>query len=245
VLISFTRTQTRKFPTSTSFPTYDTLVFQTCSANLSIFPIPAMATSEPPDDVESAASVPYSQGQPPLEPATTQQGTPISVLDTSNTSTHNRMTSETLGTFCDSCSEFDIEFSSCSVNFSSPKRRERTTSSSEQPVEAPTAIIKEGAVTMPEHSSLRGTRLDGSAVSISEHDLPNELPPHIDVSIPEDTASHQPVPSEITGELQSDANVLPSAVFAGTSEQLGRKGLLKGKVSFRLACVSARPDPAT
>jgi len=204
-----------------------------------------MAASKPPDGVESAASVAHSQGQPPLEPATTQQGTPISVLDTSDTTTHNRMTSETLGTFCDSCSEFDIEFSSSSVNPSSPKRRERTTSSSERPLEAPMAIIKEDTIMTSEHSSLRGTRLDGSAVSISEHDLPNELSPHINVSTPKDTASHQPMPSEITGELQSDANILPSAVFAGTSEQSGRKGLLKGTVLFHLACVSDRPDPAT
>ena len=58
-----------------------------------------MATSEPPpDEIESAASAAHSQGQPPLEPTTPQQGTSISVLDTSNTTTHNQMTSETLGT---------------------------------------------------------------------------------------------------------------------------------------------------
>jgi hypothetical protein len=179
-----------------------------------------MATSEPPDEIESSASV-HSQGQTPLEPATTQQGTPISVL-----------TSETLGTSYDPYSEFDIEFSSSSVNFSSPKRREWTTSSSEQPPEAPTASINEGTVTVFEHSSLG---LDGSAASISEHDLPNEPPPHINVSIPEDTASHQLVPSEIAGKLESDANILPSAVFASTTEQPGQKGSLRGKVSFRLA----------
>ena len=81
-----------------------------------------MATSEPPDEVGSAVSAAHSQGQPPLEPATTQQGTPISVLDTSDTTTHSRMTSEILGTFCDSYSKFDIEFLSPSVNFSSQER---------------------------------------------------------------------------------------------------------------------------
>ena len=124
MLISFTKTQIHKFPTSTLFPTYDTPIFQTCSTNLSTSPIPAMATSEPPDKVRSTASVAHSQGQPPLEHATTQQGTPISVLDISDTTTHDQMTSETLGTFYDSYSEFDIEFSSPSVKFSSPKSQE-------------------------------------------------------------------------------------------------------------------------
>ena len=67
-----------------------------------------MATSEPPDEVGSAAPAAHSQGRPPLEHATTQQGTPILVLDISDTTTHDRMTSETLGTFYDSYSEFDI-----------------------------------------------------------------------------------------------------------------------------------------
>ena len=72
-----------------------------------------MATSDPPDEVERPASVAHSHGQPPLEPIienATQQGTPILVLDTSDPTTHNRMTSETLGTFCDYYSELDIEF---------------------------------------------------------------------------------------------------------------------------------------
>ena len=172
-----------------------------------------MATSESPEEVESAASVAHSQGQPPLEPATTQQGTPILVLDTSDTT---RMTSETLGTFCDSCSESDIEFSSSSV----------------RPLEAQTAIIKEGTITMSEHSSLNGTRFDGSAASISDHDLPNELPANINVSIPKDTASHQPTPSKFTGELQADANIISSAVSTSTSEQSSRKCFLKGKSWF-------------
>ena len=240
--IPFTRTQTPKFPTSTSFPTYDTLVFQTCSTNLSISP--AMATSDPPDEVERAASVAHSQGQPPLEPIienATQQGT--SVLDTSDPTTHNRMTSETLGTFCNSYSELDIEFSSSSVNLSFPKRRERTTSSSsERPLEAPTTIVKEG--TMSEYSSLCGTRLDGSAASIYEHDLPNELPPHGNVLIPKDTASHQPTPSKFTGELHADANIIAPAVSTGTGEQSSRKCLLKGKSHFFFFCVSACPHRA-
>jgi len=172
-----------------------------------------MATSKPPDEVGSAASVTHSRGQPPLEPAAenvAQQGTPISVLDTDN-----QMTSETLGTFCDSYSEFDIEFSSCLVTSSSPKKRKRT------PLEAPTAIIKEGAVTTSNHNSSHGTRLDGSGVSISEHDLR--------ATIPKETVSHQPTPSKITGELQADANIISSAVSTGTDEKSSQKCLLKGK----------------
>jgi len=186
---------------------------------------------DPPDEVETAASVAHRQGQPPLEPATenaTQQGTPISVLDTSDTTTHNRMTSdisETLGTFCDSYSELNVEFSSSSVDFSSPKRQERT-SSSERPLESPTVITKEGTITTSEHN-LHGTRLDGSPASISEHDLPKELPANINVSTPKDTAS-QPTPSKITGEVQADASIISSAVSTGTSKELSRNFLLKG-----------------
>ena len=194
-----------------------------------------MATSEPPDKVGSAASAAHSQGQPPLEPATAQQVTPISVLDTSNTTSHNRMTSETSGTFYDSYSKFNIEFSSSSVNVSSPKRRERTISSSERPREVPTAIIKEGTVTTSQHNSLQGTRFDGSAASISEHDLPNELLANINASIPKETASHQLTPSKFTGELQADANIISSAVSTSTVEQLSQKCLLKGKSLFCFA----------
>jgi len=201
-----------------------------------------MATSEPPDEVETAASVANCQGQPPLESATENaaQGAPIWVLDASDTTTHNQMTSETLGTFCDSHSEFDIEFSSPSVYSSSPKRRERTACSSERPLEAPTAIVKEGTITMSEHSSLRGTRLDGSATSINEHDLPNELSPHSNVSIPKDTASHQPTPSKFTGEPQGDTNIISSAASTGPSERSSRKCLLKGK---SWPCVAFLPVP--
>ena len=120
------------------------------------------------------------------------------------------------------------------TNNSSPKRRERTNSSSERPLEAPTAIIKEGTITMLEHSSLRGTRLGGSAASISEHDLPDELP-HINVSIPKDTAPHQPTPSKFTGGLQADANIILSAVSTSTGKQSSRKCLLKGKSWFCFA----------
>jgi hypothetical protein len=187
-----------------------------------------MAMPNPPDEVESAASVAHRQGQLPLEPAAenaTQQGTPISVLDTSDTATHNRMTSdisETLGTFYDSYSELDVKFSSSSADFSFPKRQERT-SSSERPLESPTAIIKEGTITTSEHS-LHGTRLDGSAASISEHD---QLPANINVSTPKDTAS-QPTPSQITREVQADASIISSAVSTGTSKELSRNFLLKG-----------------
>jgi hypothetical protein len=199
-----------------------------------------MATSEPPDKVGSAASAAHSQGQPPLEPATALQVTPISVLDTSDTATHNRMISGTLGTFYDSHSKFDIEFSSSSVNVSSPKRREQTISSSERPREVPTAIIKEGTVTTFEHNSLHGTRLDGSAASIFEHDLPNELPANmlpanINASIPKETASHQPTPSKFTGEPQANANIISSAVSTSTGEQWRQKCLLKGKSWFCFA----------
>jgi hypothetical protein len=50
--------------------------------------------------------------------------------------------------------------------------------------------------------------------------------------IQEDTA-----PPEITGEPHSIANILSSTAPAGTSEQLCRKGLLKGKSWFRF-CLS-------
>jgi len=198
-----------------------------------VFTLKLIALRGGPEWFTEVASVAHSQGQPLLEPATTQQGTPSSVLDASDTTTHNGMTSETLGTFYDSYSEPDIEFSSSSVNSFSPKRRERTTSNSERPLEAPTAIIKKGTITMSEHSSLHRTRLDGSATSISEHDLPNELPANINVSISKDTASHPPTPSKITGKLQAD--IISSAVSTGTGEQSSRKCLLKGKSCFFFA----------
>jgi hypothetical protein len=86
-----------------------------------------------------------------------------------------------------------------------------------------------------ERSSTLGTKLESSPVSISEHDLPYELPPHGNVSIQEDTGSHQPTPPEITRESHDIANILSSAVFTGTSEQSSRKGLLKSKTFFRFA----------
>lgn len=66
-----------------------------------------MVASEHTDEVEIAASVPHSQVQPPLEPATentAQLGASIPVLDTSGATTPKQKrpsTSETLGTFYD------------------------------------------------------------------------------------------------------------------------------------------------
>lgn len=66
-----------------------------------------MATSQHTDEVEIAASVAHSQGQPPLEHATdnaAQQGASISFLDTSDTTIpkpERLSTGETLGTFFD------------------------------------------------------------------------------------------------------------------------------------------------
>ncbi|KAF8811442.1 hypothetical protein BYT27DRAFT_6453647 [Phlegmacium glaucopus] len=55
--------------------------------------------------------------------------------------------------------------------------------------------VAEGTVTKPEHSSIPGTPLESSAVSISEHNLPYKPPPpHSSVSISEDTPSQQPMP---------------------------------------------------
>jgi hypothetical protein len=95
------------------------------------------------------------------------------------------------------------------------------------------SIIQGTEVTTFERSSTPGTQLESSAVSISEHDLPYELPPFSNTSI-QDTGSHQPTPPEIASDPHGIANILSSAVFAGTSEQSSRKGLLKGKTSFVL-----------
>ncbi|KAF8962055.1 CHAT domain-containing protein [Flammula alnicola] len=154
-----------------------------------------MATSEYTDEVEIAASVAHSQGQPALESATenaAQQGAPIPVLETSDTTT-----------------------SSSSVNVSFPKNMPSVVQGTE------------GTVMTSEHNSTPATPLESSAVSISEVDLPYELPRHSNVSISEDTASHQPTPPEITEEPQGIATTISSAVFTGTSEQSSPKGLLK------------------
>jgi hypothetical protein len=184
-----------------------------------------MATSEHTDQAE----IPTSQGQ--------QKRLSIS---------------EIMGTFCRKfCnSELDLDFSSSSVNASPLKNRVRTTSTSERPLKVPTEIVNQlqGTATvsqpMPniqgteattsERSLTPGTQLESSAVSISEHDLPYELP-HGNVSIQEDTGSHQPTPPEITEEPHGIANILSSAVFTGTSKQSNRKGLLKGITWFRFA----------
>jgi hypothetical protein len=60
-------------------------------------------------------------------------------------------------------------------------------------------------------------------------------PFHSNVWIPEDTASHQPTPPEITGEPHGIVNIPSSAVLTGTSEYSRRKDLLKGKAWFRFA----------
>jgi hypothetical protein len=88
--------------------------------------------------------------------------------------------------------------------------------------------IKATEETTSEHSSMPGTQLESSAVSISEHDLQYELPPYGNLSIQEDTGSHQPMPPEITEAPHGIANILSSAVFTGTSKQSSQKGLLKG-----------------
>jgi hypothetical protein len=185
-----------------------------------------MATSEHTDQAE----IPTSQGQ--------QKRLSIS---------------EIMGTFCRKfCnSELDLDFSSSSVNASPLKNRVRTTSTSERPLKVPTEIVNQlqGTATvsqpMPniqgteattsERSLTPGTQPESSDVSISEHDLPYELPPHDNVSIQEDTGSHQPTPPETTEEPHGIANIHSSAVFTGTSEQLSRKGLLKGNTWFRFA----------
>ncbi|KAF8817645.1 hypothetical protein BYT27DRAFT_7125939 [Phlegmacium glaucopus] len=92
------------------------------------------------------------------------------------------------------------------------------------------SVIQGTEVTTFERSSTPGTQLESSAVSISEHDPPHELPPHGSVSIQEDTA-----PLEITGEPHGIANILSSAAPTGTSEQSSRKGLLK---DIFLECLS-------
>jgi hypothetical protein len=102
------------------------------------------------------------------------------------------------------------------------------------------SIIQGTEVTSFEDSSAPGTQLESSAVSISEHDLSYELPPHGNVSIQEDTCSHQPTPLEITGEPLGIANIFSSATPAATSEQSSRKGLLKGKTCF---CFAFSPTP--
>ncbi|KAF8962060.1 hypothetical protein BDZ97DRAFT_1826140 [Flammula alnicola] len=207
VLLSYTRTQTCRFTTSTPFPAYNTFVFQTRSANLSVSPISAMATSEHTDEVEIAASVAHSPGEPPLEPAT------------ENVSQHEGRLEST------------IQYT--------PHQRPP-----QNPIipylESMPSVVQgtEGTATTSEHSSTPGTPLKSSAVSISEVDLPYELPRHSNVSIPEDTASHQPPPPEITEEPQGIANTISAAAFTGTSEQSRQKGLLK---DVFLECSSPHP----
>jgi hypothetical protein len=89
--------------------------------------------------------------------------------------------------------------------------------------------------TTSERSSTPGKQLESSAVSITEHDLPYELPPHGNVTIQEDTGSHRPTPPEITEEPHGVANILSSAVFTGISKQSSQKSLLKGNTWFRFA----------
>jgi hypothetical protein len=96
-------------------------------------------------------------------------------------------------------------------------------------------IIRGPEVTSFEFSSTPGKQLESSTVSISEHDLSYELPPHGNVSIQKDTRSHQPTPPEITGDPPDIANILSSAVLTGTSEQSSQKHLLKGKIWFCFA----------
>jgi hypothetical protein len=166
--------------------------------------------------------------------------------------------SEILGTFCRKfCnyllyfnSELDLDLLSFSVNVSPPKDRVRTTSSSERSLKVATEIVNDNTqgtttvsqpmpniqgteATTSERSLTPGMQLESSAVSMSEHDLPCELPPHGNVSIQEDTGSHQPTPPESTEEPHGIANILSSAVFTGTSKQSSRKGLLKGNTWFR------------
>jgi hypothetical protein len=87
------------------------------------------------------------------------------------------------------------------------------------------SIIQGTEVTSSKRSSTPGTQLESSAVLM--HDLSYE--PHGNVSIQEDTSSHQPTPPEIARDLHGIANIVSSAVFTGINEQSRRKGLLKGK----------------
>jgi hypothetical protein len=96
-------------------------------------------------------------------------------------------------------------------------------------LESMPSIIQGTEITSFERSSTPGTQLERSAVSISEDDLSYELPPHGNVSVQEDTGSHQPTPLEIAGDPHGIANILSPAVSTGTGEQSRRKGLLKGK----------------
>jgi hypothetical protein len=93
-------------------------------------------------------------------------------------------------------------------------------------LESMPSVIQGTEVAKSERSSesTPGTQFKSSAVSISEHDLPHDLPPYGIVSIQEDTA-----PPEITGEPHGIANILSSAAPVRTSEQ---SSILKGKTSF-------------
>ena len=173
-----------------------------------------MATSEHTHEVEIAVSV--AQGQSPLEPSTenaARHGTPTIVLSTTTDKQMAALTSETLATFCDYYSWIQcLTLIFLKKIFCPCKKWGRRTSGSERPLEDPTAIVNEGTVTTSEHSSTPGRPLKGSAVSISEQDLPEYLPPPSNVSIAEDTPSDQ-LPA------------IASASLADTSEQ---SGLLEG-----------------
>lgn len=60
-------------------------------------------------------------------------------------------------------------------------------------------------------------------------------PLHENVLIPEAYASSQPAPPDVTDEPYGTVNVLPSAVFTGTSVPSGETGLLEGKARFLFA----------
>jgi hypothetical protein len=220
----------------------------TPSANISVSSISAMATSKHTDQVEIAASVIHNQGRKISETLGTfcdyllcfDLEPDLDLLSSSvNVSPRVRTTSSPerpLNIPTEIIDSNQLQGATTVSQHEDPLETTTQYTLHHQPIIPYLELMPKGTeFTSFEDSSTPGTQLESSAVSISEHDLSYELPPHGNVSIQEDTRSHQPTPLENTGEPHGIANIFSSAAPAATSEQSSRKGLLKGKTWFCFA----------
>ena len=177
-----------------------------------------MTTPGHTEKVDTTASVAHSQGQAPLRDVTkkpAQQGTPIQteIVD-----------------------EESEPQSATAVSACRPAEN-----ATQHPVKSPQNPIMPYSESMPSlaqrakdivavcaNSSVPGTLLEISPLS-----QPYEQPPPDNLSTPKDTVgrlSHQSTPPEITEEPHGIANIFSST---SASEDLNRKGFLKGRPCFR------------
>jgi len=97
------------------------------------------------------------------------------------------------------------------------------------PESIPAVVPKtEAGVTTSEPSSTLGAPVKIAAISISEHEVPQEPLPASNVSTHEDTVSYQSPPLGITGQSYGIANTFPLVETVGTGKKSSGKGLLKG-----------------